>query len=57
MRDCEKCIHSNYRDNGLEYDFLMCDCIKSDYYDEEVEDELDKSEICECYDEDITHLY
>ena len=38
-------------DNGLEYDWLMCDCLESDYYDEEVEDELDKSEECDCYEE------
>ena len=41
MRSCEKCMHSSLRDNGLEYDWLMCDCLESDFYDTEVEDELD----------------
>lgn len=51
MKSCEKCIYSSYRDNGLEYDWLMCDCLESDYYDTEVEDELDKAEECDCYKE------
>lgn len=51
MKSCEWCIHSSLRDNGLEYDWLMCDCLESDFYDTEVEDELDKAEECDCYEE------
>ena len=51
MRSFEKCIYSSLRDNGLEYDWLMCDCLESDYYDTEVEGNLDMSEECDCYEE------